>query len=64
MNLFKDESAQASAELVLLFAGIIVIVLIAMNVYRNYVIDMSNDIKDNEVENLVDKIDNLNDLLN
>ncbi len=64
MNIINDQKAQVSAELILLLAGIMVIVLIAMNIYRNYVIDMSNDIKDNEVDNLINKIDQLNDLLN
>ncbi|WP_321422469.1 class III signal peptide-containing protein [uncultured Methanobacterium sp.] len=37
MGIVKDEAAQSSAEYVLILGGIIVIVLVAIIVYKNYV---------------------------
>ena len=57
MNL--DQSGQTSTELILLLSGIIIIVLIFMNLYQNYVIDLTEDIENNELNNLTNQIDNL-----
>ncbi|MBE6493202.1 MAG: class III signal peptide-containing protein [Methanosphaera stadtmanae] len=57
MNL--DQSGQTSTELILLLSGIIIIVLIIMNLYQNYVIDLTGDIENNELDNLTNQIDNL-----
>lgn len=57
MNL--DQSGQTSTELILLLSGIIIIVLIIMNLYQNYVIDLTEDIENNELNNLTNQIDNL-----
>jgi len=37
MDIVNDETAQGSAELILLFGGIIVIALVALISYKNYV---------------------------
>ena len=37
MGIVKDEAAQSSAEYVLILGGIIVIALVALIVYKNYV---------------------------
>ena len=37
MGIIEDEAAQTAAEYVLIFGGIIVIVLVAIIIYRNYV---------------------------
>ncbi len=37
MDIVNDETAQGSAELILLFGGIIVIALVALIAYKNYV---------------------------
>ncbi len=57
MNL--DQSGQTSTELILLLSGIIIIILIIMNLYQNYVIDLTEDIENNELNNLTNQIDNL-----
>lgn len=57
MNL--DQSGQTSTELILLLSGIIIIILIIMNLYQNYVIDLTEDIENTELNNLTNQIDNL-----
>lgn len=44
-----DNNGQASAELILLFGGIIVVVLLAIYMYKNYIKDLSNEINKGEV---------------
>lgn len=62
-NLKTDESGQSSTEMILLMAGIILIVLIAMMLYKNYITDFNEEIKNNEYENLLSKIDELKNKL-
>lgn len=45
-----DNKAQASAEFILLFGGIIVVVLLAIHMYNNYMDDLSNQIQSKEVK--------------
>lgn len=59
----NEESGQVSAEMILLLAGIIMIVIIVTTSYKDYLTDFSEDIQDNEVKNLKNKIDDLNNLL-
>lgn len=59
----NEESGQVSAELILLVAGMIVVVLLATTVYRDYLFDFGNEIKNNEVNDLNNKIDEINNLL-
>ena len=58
-----DESGQSSTEMILLMAGVILIVLIAMMLYKNYITDFNEEIKNNEYEDLLSKIDELNNKL-
>ncbi|MBR4447516.1 class III signal peptide-containing protein [Methanobrevibacter sp.] len=44
-----DNKGQASAELVLLFGGIFVVVLLAIHMYRRYMNDLSGEISSKEV---------------
>lgn len=44
-----DDKAQASAEFILLFGGIIVVVLLAIYMYNNYLNDLSGEIASKEV---------------
>lgn len=60
---FNEESGQVSAELILLVAGMIVVVLLATTVYRDYLFDFGNEIKNNDVNDLNNKIDEINNLL-
>lgn len=36
INILKDEKGQGAAEYILLFGGVIIIALVAMNIYSNY----------------------------
>ena len=44
-----DSKGQASAEFILLFGGIIVVVLLAIYMYNNYMNDLSGEIASKEV---------------
>lgn len=44
-----DNNGQASAEFILLFGGIIVVVLLAIYMYNNYINDLSDEIASKEV---------------
>lgn len=44
-----DNKGQASAEFILLFGGIIVVVLLAIHMYNNYLSDLSGEIQSKEV---------------
>ncbi|MBR6992632.1 MAG: class III signal peptide-containing protein [Methanobrevibacter sp.] len=44
-----DETGQASAELILLFGGIMVVVLLAIYMYNNYMDELSSEISSKEV---------------
>ena len=57
-----DESGQASAEFILLFGGIIVVVLLAVFMYRNYINDLSGEIKSEEVTQFSEKLGEISDL--
>ena len=59
----SEQSGQVSTELILLMAGIMVVVLLATTVYKNYLLDFNNEITNNEVNNLKNKLDNLNNLI-
>lgn len=44
-----DDSAQTSAEFILLFGGIMVVVLLAIHMYNSYMNDLGGEIKSKEV---------------
>ncbi|OED30456.1 class III signal peptide-containing protein [Methanosphaera sp. WGK6] len=60
MNIFNDNSGQISAELILLLAGVFIIVLLFVNIYQQYLVSLDVEIKNNELNNLLDKIDDIN----
>lgn len=45
-----DNKGQASAEFILLFGGIIVVVLLVIYMYNNYIGDLSGEISSKEVK--------------
>lgn len=45
-----DNKGQASAEFILLFGGIIVVVLLVIHMYNNYMDDLSGEITSKEVK--------------
>ena len=54
-----DDSGQASAEFILLFGGIIVVVLLAIYMYKNYMSDLSGEIQSKEVNQLNSQLNSL-----
>ena len=56
-----DTKAQVSAELLLLISAIMLIVLLAMHLYQQYLDGITNQIHDNELNDLLDKIDSINE---
>ena len=44
-----DDKGQASAEFILLFGGIMVVVLLAIHMYNSYMKDLSGEIASKEV---------------
>ena len=59
MKIVNDETAQVSAELILLFGGIIVIALVALIAYKNYLNDMGKNINGTQLNNTTNAIKNL-----
>lgn len=60
----KEKSAQAGAEMLLLVGGMIIIVLIAIYFYKNYLSEIGNEITSNELNKLNDSIINLSSKFN
>jgi hypothetical protein len=58
MNILKDEAAQTSAELILIFGGVIVIVIVAALYYRTYLSGIGNSINQTETQQVVSNINN------
>ena len=54
-----DNKGQASAEFILLFGGIIVVVLLAIYMYNNYIADLSGEIASREVNEFNSQLNNL-----
>ena len=59
----KEESGQVSTELILLMAGMIIVVLLATTIYKDYLFDLNNEMTENEVNNLKNKLTNLNNII-
>jgi uncharacterized protein (UPF0333 family) len=45
-----DNNGQASAEFILLFGGIMVVVLLVIYMYNNYISDLSGEVQSKEVK--------------
>lgn len=54
-----DSNGQASAEFILLFGGIIVVVLLAVYMYNNYINDLTGEISSKEVKEFNNELNNL-----
>ena len=57
-----DNNAQASAEFILLFGGIMVVVLLAIYMYKRYISDLSGEIQSREVAEFKNKLGEISDL--
>ena len=64
MNIYEDRLGQASVELILLFAGILIVVILAMNIYQKYLQQFDTEIKNNEINDIKTKLDNLDKKIN
>jgi uncharacterized protein (UPF0333 family) len=60
MKIIGDEKAQGSAELILLFGGIIVIAIVAAVYYKNYLGGLGKEIGNNDLNKLTNSINGLN----
>ena len=54
-----DSNGQASAEFILLFGGIFVVVLLLIHMYRNYMSDLSGEISSKEVRQFNSELNSL-----
>ena len=54
-----DNKGQASAEFILLFGGIFVVVLLAIHMYNNYMSDLSGEISSREVSQFNNQLNGL-----
>jgi hypothetical protein len=67
MNIISDEAAQTSAEMLLLFGGVIAIVVIGAFYYKNYVSGLGGNITANDLQavtNSINGTNNSNSLIN
>ena len=62
MRILKEESAQTSAELMLIVGGMIVIAILAAILYKNYLNGIGDNIKSTDVVNVNQNITNLKNL--
>ncbi|MDO5837144.1 MAG: class III signal peptide-containing protein [Methanobacterium sp.] len=64
-GIMKDEAAQTAAEFVMLFGGIIVIVLVAIISYQNYVNGLGGNITNgSEMQSVENNLQDINQTLN
>ena len=54
-----DNKGQTSAEFILLFGGIIVVVLLVIYMYNNYITDLSGEVSSKEVKEFNNELKNL-----
>lgn len=54
-----DNSGQSSAEFILLFGGIMVVVLLVIYMYNNYISELSDEIASKEVKEFNNQLINL-----
>lgn len=65
IGIFEDEKAQTAAEYLMIFGGIIIIVLVAVISYQNYVKGLGGNITNgSEMQSVENNIQNINQTLN
>ncbi|MEG3225311.1 MAG: class III signal peptide-containing protein [Methanobacteriales archaeon Met13] len=60
MRIINEESGQTSAEMLLILGGIMIIVIVAAIVYRNYTQNLGKEINNTDVQNVTNSIKQLN----
>lgn len=61
MQILEDERAQGSAELILIFGGVIVIAMVAAFWYKEYLTEAGNEIVATDVQNVTNQLNQLED---
>jgi len=56
MDIFNDEVAQTSAEMILIFGGVIVIVIVAAFYYNTYLKGLGGNITSNDLQSVTNSI--------
>lgn len=56
MDIFDDEAAQTSAEMILIFGGIIAIVVVAAFYYKTYLSGLGSNITSNDLKSVTNSI--------
>lgn len=59
IKFLKDDKGQGAAEMILLFGGVIVITIVALAFYNDYVDNLGETINGTEVQDLKTNISNL-----
>jgi len=59
MQILKDNKGQGSAELILIFGGIIVIAVVAALYYKNYLSGLGSEINNTDVNNVTNALQGL-----
>ncbi|MEN4018695.1 MAG: class III signal peptide-containing protein [Methanobacterium sp.] len=59
MQILKEDKGQGSAELILIFGGIIVIAIAAAIYYRNYLEGLGDEINKTDVQNVTNSLNDL-----
>lgn len=59
MQILKEDKGQGSAELILIFGGIIVIAIVAAIFYRNYLAGLGDEINKTDVQNVTNSLNDL-----
>ncbi|NYB27789.1 MAG: class III signal peptide-containing protein [Methanobacteriaceae archaeon] len=62
MKMLVEESGQGSAELILLFGGIIVVAIVALIAYKNYLNGLGSGINGSQLNETTNAIQGLKDL--
>jgi len=65
MGIIEDEAAQTAAEYLMIFGGIIVIVLVAVISYQNYVRGLGGNLTNgSEIQSVENNLQDINQTLN
>ena len=59
MQILKENKGQGSAELILIFGGIIVIAVVAALYYKNYLSGLGTEINNTDLQNVTNGLNNL-----
>lgn len=58
-RVLKDENGQGASEILLLLGGVLIVVLILVYIYKDYISDLGSEISSNELSSLNNSFSNL-----